>query len=525
MRAARTSNVGRIYQRSQASSSVLFASTRISPSSLTQKRRLAIYAVGEGWTGALGTGRFDETIAGHDDDDYDNNGDDEHNLRLPIQIYEASVQATAVGWGHTAVIPVGDKPNLLVTGRPHDFSALLRLHRLPPIIRDYMVRQTLANLQGSSGTGSKSDDNQNLSMAPTALVGRFVTFLTEILQPLEKQKEWELGAQYSMLPTLQPVALPDNDIPVEVACSAGLTAVIGASGTLYTFGLNGFGQCGIGESTNNVWVPTPVTGLSTEFAADGPRSEMPQQHAVTSVALGLQHGVALNAMGEIFAFGKGDRGQLGQESATKESHTALPIRKACRLDPHGDAADANHKPTYLTLGPVKQIASGMLHSAVLTKDNQVAIWGKHILRPTSDEPNKKALDSRIPSILTGLPEGPTVEQIACGSHHTSVLLSDGSVWAVGISADTKTPMHDPVELIPKGILQLPVRQFDAHMDRTTVVGADGRQVLQVHLWSDPELREFAIFTPPYVDRLLDENETMRIREIHRSWKHTVIVTD
>jgi alpha-tubulin suppressor-like RCC1 family protein len=332
-----------------------------------------------------------------------------------------------------------------------------------------------------------------------------------------------------MLPTVQPVALPDNDTPVQVACSAGLTAVIGASGTLYTFGLNGFGQCGIGESTNNVWAPTAVTGLSTEFAADGPRSEMHQQHAVTSVALGLQHAVVLNAVGEIFAFGKGDRGQLGQESATKESHTALPIRKAYRMHRHGDAADANTnanlKPTYLTLGPVKQIASGMLHSAVLTEDNQVAIWGKHILRPTSDEPNKKALDSRIPSILTGLPEGPTVERIACGSHHTSVLLSDGSVWAVGISADTKTPMHDPVELIPKGILQLPVRQFDAHMDRTTVVGADGRQVLQVHLWSDPELREFAIFTPPYVDRLLDENETMRIRAIHRSWKHTVIVTD
>jgi hypothetical protein len=528
MRATRISTAGRMYQRSLASSSVLLSSsTMISPSSLTQKRRLAVYAVGEGWTGALGTGRFDETIAGHDDEDYDNNGrdDDEHNLSPPIQIYEASVHATAVGWGHTAVIPAGEKPTLLVTGRPHDFSALLRLHRLPPMIRDFMVRQTLANLQGSTGIGNSNDGSQNLSMAPTALVGRFVTFLTEILQPLEKQKEWELGAQYSMLPTLQPVPLPDDDIPVQVACSAGLTAVIGASGTLYTFGLNGFGQCGIGESTNNVWAPTPVTGLSTEFAADGPRSEMPQKHAITSVALGLQHGVVLNAVGEIFAFGKGDRGQLGQESATKESHTALPIRKAYRLDPHRDDPDENLRPTYLTLGKVKQIASGMLHSAVLTEDNQVAIWGKHILRPTSDEPSKKALDSRIPSILTGLPEGPTVEQIACGSHHTSVLLSDGSVWAVGISADTKTPIHDPVELIPKGILQLPVRQFDAHMDRTTIVGADGRQVLQVHLWSDPELREFAIFTPPYVDRLLDENETMRIREIHRSWKHTVIVTD
>jgi hypothetical protein len=151
-----------------------------------------------------------------------------------------------------------------------------------------MVRQTLANLQINGGTGGTGSD-ESLSMAPTALVGRFVTFLTEILQPMEKQKEWELGAQYSMLPTLQPVALPDNDIPVQVACSAGLTAVIGASGTLYTFGLNGFGQCGIGESTNNVWVPTAVTGLSTEFAADGPRSKMQTrcyirtEHAVPAV--------------------------------------------------------------------------------------------------------------------------------------------------------------------------------------------------------------------------------------------------
>jgi hypothetical protein len=528
----RLSSVGRIYQSSRAisrSSSRALSTIRMGVGSrrasiitttqtYTQRRTLAVYAVGEGWTGALGTGRLDETIVGHDDDDYDydDTDDNDKSLGLPVRIYDAPVHSAAVGWGHTAVIDIhttADNTNnntshtLLVTGRPHDFSALLRLQRMPTILRDYMVRQTVNSI-------NPADD-----IHPAALVGRFVTFLTQVFSTLEQQREWEIGAQYSVLPALAAVALPDNDTPVLVVCSAGLTACIGAkAGTLYTFGLNNFGQCGIGHTSNNVWVPTPVTGLSVEFAASGPRSELPQSHRMTSVALGLQHGVALNEAGQVFSWGKGDRGQLGQEAVTSETDTATPIRKAFSMGSDG-------QPTPFALGPVKQIASGMLHSCLLTEDNQVAIWGKHVLRPLSDDKSKVALDSRIPAVLTGLPEGLIVEQIACGSHHTALLLSDGSVWAVGISSDTKQPILDPVELIPKGTIELPVRQFAAHMDRTTVVGAGGRQVLQVHLWEDPELREYAIFTPPYIDRLLDENKSTRIREIHRSWKHTVIVTD
>lgn len=471
-------------------------------------RNFAVYAVGEGWTGAFGTGRFDQQILGHDDDDEYAEADEEG--ALPLLIYDAPIHSVALGWGHTAIIS-DDKSTLLVTGRPHDFSALLRLQRLPVQLRDYMVRQTLASLQGDP-------DQEDLRIHPSALVGRFVTWMADIFQTEQQQREWEIGARFSMLPTWTPLELPNDDTPAAVACSAGLTAVVGKSGKLYTVGLNGFGQCGIGRTSNNVWQPTEVTGLSTEFA-QGPRAEMPQEHGIQNVALGLQHALAVNEVGEIFAFGKGDRGQLGQEIMPGESSSALPIKKAFVMD-----VESPNRPTYSVVGPVQQIVCGMLHSAALTEDNQVLIWGKNILPSVSND-DLVAADARIPVVLQGLPAGVKVEQIACGSHHTAVLLADGSVWAVGISSDTNKPIHDPFELIPAGTIDMPPRQFAAHMDRTTIVGADGRQVLQVHLWKDPELREYAVFTPHYVDRLLEQDASTRIREIHRSWKHSVIVTD
>jgi alpha-tubulin suppressor-like RCC1 family protein len=48
-----------------------------------------------------------------------------------------------------------------------------------------------------------------------------------------------------------------------------------------------------------------------------------------------------------------------------------------------------------------------------------------------------------------------VLRLSCGSHHTSVLLDDGSVWAFGIATDTKVPVHEPVCLIIAGIIDSP----------------------------------------------------------------------
>jgi alpha-tubulin suppressor-like RCC1 family protein len=235
-------------------------------------------------------------------------------------------------------------------------------------------------------------------------------------------------------------------------------------------------------------------------------------------------GICLNSQGEMFSWGKGLRGQLGHDGTeSEEVHTGLPITKALVLKPTSPRA----KPEYAALGPISQISAGMIHSAALdSASNRVYVWGKNTIPAMAgNAQGKVSMDAKLPVQVDGLPENLQVLQIACGSHHTAMLLDDGSVWAVGLTTDTKRPVHKPVCLIEAGVVELPVVQFAAHMDRTTVIGASGHQVLQVHLWEHEENRQQAVFTPEWVDHLLDDDPNARIREVHRGWLHTVIVTD
>jgi hypothetical protein len=237
-----------------------------------------VYGIGEGWTGALGTGRLDQVIEGHNDELTDNA---EH----PVEMYSTgfSVISCSVGWGHTALIvhdstttTKNEKNKLLVTGRPHDFQALLRLRRLPSWLRDYIVERTYTTTRLSKG---------NKSLHPVDLIGRILSFLSD--QFIADVEDWETAAMHSFLKSFTELSIPTDDSPVSVRCSAGLSAVLSESGKLYTFGLNGHGQCGLGYQSTNVWKPGSVTGLSTEFAT-GKRSELEQSHPIVSVALGLQ---------------------------------------------------------------------------------------------------------------------------------------------------------------------------------------------------------------------------------------------
>jgi alpha-tubulin suppressor-like RCC1 family protein len=251
----------------------------------------------------------------------------------------------------------------------------------------------------------------------------------------------------------------------------------------------------------------------------------------------MTDGLCLNVKGEMFAWGKGDRGQLGNDAIETESYTGMPITKAVVMND-----DNTLKVDYCSLGKISQISAGLIHSAALEEGtNSVYTWGKHVLPFQLDEalqsqsqsfwqfswlrPLKKvASDARVPVRVLGLPSNRKVLRIACGSHHTAALLEDGSVWAVGITTDTKRPLHKAKCIVEAGIIDLAtISQFSAHMDRTTIV-FDG-QVLQVHLWDDPELQAAGVFSPTWVDQLLLHDPSVRVREVHRSWLHSAVVTE
>ena len=148
-------------------------------------------------------------------------------------------------------------------------------------------------------------------------------------------------------PTPIAVTLPGATGPVvQIAAGDLHSLALTATGQLYAFGLNDFGQ--LGSATNNGTTnPNPTPTPVTPPGATG---------LVVQIAAGNSHSLALTATGQLYAFGLNGSGQLG--SATN-SGTENP----------------NPTPTPVSLPgavSVDTVASGAVHSLVVTADLSVA---------------------------------------------------------------------------------------------------------------------------------------------------------
>ncbi|KAL3815581.1 hypothetical protein ACHAXA_001560 [Cyclostephanos tholiformis] len=586
------------------------------------RRRFSVYGFGEQWTGALSRGpgglyveeapelsyeeirRFGVTQGmvaldyngGGGGSDGDGDGD-----RGGYKCVAASA-----GWGHTAIIvegrrekeggattAVADGRKLLVCGRPHDFQTLMRLRRLPTSLRNFCVRHS-----SPSSPSSSSSSPSVVQRVASYLAGENeITFHED-----ERRK-------FSNVPSLLEVELPNGEVPAHegesfydyesareshapppgsssssssssscysrfqntLATSAGLTAVISTSGV-----------CGVGYFSPNVWIPCRVAGLaSTRFVLDNVddgligddmfRKFGRQQHPIVSVSLGLQHGVALDSEGQVFCWGKGERGQLGQgrktvkeerrerqndgddwvggddsiesegASAPTENRTfeyALPVTNF--HDPYATQSESRSD-VYVPImskddSKVKLVSAGMNFTMAVTRSNLPYIWGKNVrLNPSYSASSvnlrsKPVLDSTYPRYIPGLPEDLVIERIACGSHHAAMLLEDGSIWVVGVATDKPAPLWDEaVEVLASGVVDVTkLISFTAGFDRTIVVSGsdDGRrQVIEVQLWSNEELRQHGAVRPSWVDWLESEKREEKVCSIHRGWMHSIVRTE
>jgi len=459
--------------------------------------------------------------------------------------------ACAAGWGHTALVAGGaDHTRLLVAGRPHDFQTLLRLRRLPGFVRNPVVSASLRYDDGSAEGQGK--DQTEAGMAQSSLTAMILNKLLKFSSGNEEDgKADAIGSEIrnrcGTFPSFTEIELPNGDSPIgqlqgghsALAASAGVTAIIGQNdNTLYTFGINARGQCGVGQrNSNNVWDPTPVMGL-------GESGNEAKGSRITSVSLGLQHGLALDANGHIYSWGKGERGQLGILLPGTFEDGALPsveyaaIRVREFVFPSSEASVTgtvidSHRKQGGRLSPddarVVYISAGMNHSAAVTASNHAWVWGKNTRAPNPEDNRqdrgKVAVDSNLPKLIHGLPPQLRIENIACGSHHTSILMEDGSVYCIGVTTDTVEPILDnATQIVPPGLFDMPVRQFAAHFDRTTIVGKDGQQVLEVHLWSHDQ-QDGSWYEPSWLEGLMSQGRGKSIDTVQIGWMHTLVVTD
>ncbi|KAF3854377.1 hypothetical protein F7725_022432 [Dissostichus mawsoni] len=182
--------------------------------------------------------------------------------------------------------------------------------------------------------------------------------------------------------------------------------------------------------------------------------------AVSQVACGSHHSVALTKDGQVYTWGQGSRGQLGlgerQPSATSPQHlnslSAVPLVQVaagggqsfalsvsgalfswgsnhCGQLGLGDTTD-RHTPTpvhCLNLKKTTHISCGKDHTATLTKDGAVFTFGSGEHGQLGHNSFRDELRPRLVAELWG----PKVTKIACGRHHTLVLTDSKRVYSFG----------------------------------------------------------------------------------------------
>lgn len=187
----------------------------------------------------------------------------------------------------------------------------------------------------------------------------------------------------------------EDDVFVKVSCGSYHTLAITSNGSLFSWGLNNYGQLGLGH-TDAQQLPTPV--LMTESCH------------WTDIAAGEHHSLGLTNDGTVYGWGRDDDGQLG---------SSLPDGAV-----GGERASLAPIPINGFSSPVVQIACGGNHCLALDSNGSLYAWGYGGMGQlgTGDEE-----DLHIPTVI-GFPKSVSslkdfkIVQIQGGGQHSLVLV-------------------------------------------------------------------------------------------------------
>jgi alpha-tubulin suppressor-like RCC1 family protein len=237
------------------------------------------------------------------------------------------------------------------------------------------------------------------------------------------------------------------------ALGSSFTSGLRSDGSILAWGYNFFGQLGDGTQTNRT---IPVPAVSSAFGGS----------PVIRVAVGSHHALALTATGQLFAWGAGGFGQIGDGNTISHS---IPVPVS--------VAGALAGKTVIAMD------AGTGHSVALTSDGSVVAWGLN----SSGQLGDGTFTSRLlPQAIdrTGALSGKTITAIAAGREFTLALTSDGQLFAWGdnsrnqLGDGTATNRPSPVSVRMDGTG--PITTIDAGYFHSGAITATG----SVMMWGD-----------------------------------------
>ncbi|XWS47508.1 hypothetical protein CRYUN_Cryun14cG0158300 [Craigia yunnanensis] len=114
--------------------------------------------------------------------------------------------------------------------------------------------------------------------------------------------------QGSNLPRLFWGAFTPNTVIYQVACGAAHVVALSAEGLLQAWGYNEYGQLGRGVTSEGLQGARVISAYAKFL------DEAPELVKITQVSCGEYHTAAISEKGEVYTWGLGNMGQLGQSS-------------------------------------------------------------------------------------------------------------------------------------------------------------------------------------------------------------------
>ena len=289
-------------------------------------------------------------------------------------------------------------------------------------------------LKGSDALQGKKIASVAVGLKHSALVTRDGLVLT-----WGSNESGQLGHSKDSTTKIAPKLLDGNvrrERAVQIACSEGATFILTEKGQVWSTGEATRGELGRPETleTGCSWLASPILGRL--FCTP-----------VSMISAGAAHVIAITVTGNALGWGWNRHGQLGFK----------PSLESSRYEP---------SPISLELPEnVSWVACGTHHTAFASSKGNLLTGGSNEFGQLGREDDSPSF-SIVPYFAT---TNLQVLKVACGSFHTLVLTSVGSVYAFG--ANTFSNIHStgeendkvmvPFECIPSKVLDIAAGGFSS----------------------------------------------------------------
>jgi alpha-tubulin suppressor-like RCC1 family protein len=176
-------------------------------------------------------------------------------------------------------------------------------------------------------------------------------------------------------------------------------------GKFYCWGCNKYGVLGNGKNDCKICSPELNKYLSNKKIID--------------ICCGECYTLVLTNSGEVYAWGRNEFGQIGNEKSGGNECQLIPIK----VNGFNDEK-------------VKQISCGFEHSMALTESGRVFSWGSNKSRQLGHNNKDYRVNKPSPVLLSN-----EIQKISCGQYHSLLLSRDADIYWFGCNGieEQKTP--------------------------------------------------------------------------------------